>query len=128
MVVVGSHGLNVLERLALGSTVRTVLRHSKCSVEIVRAPRKETATDDHRKRILVATDGSEFAKAAVKAVASEAWPRDTDIKIISVPEFALWLGDIAELFHKPTGLNPLWTPQMQPSRKQRKFCREQASR
>ncbi len=61
LVLVGSHGLNVLERLALGSAVRTVLRHTKCSVEIVRAPKKETTTDDRRKRILVATDGSEFA-------------------------------------------------------------------
>ena len=91
LVLVGSHGLNVLERLALGSAVRTVLRHTKCSVEIVRATKKETTTDDRRKRILVATDGSEFAEAAVKAVAGEAWPKGAEIKIISVPEFALWL-------------------------------------
>ena len=93
LVLVGSHGLNVLERLALGSTVRAVLRHTKCSVEVVRAPKKEATTDDHTKRILVATDGSQFAKAAVKAIAREAWPRDTEIKIISIPEFALWLGE-----------------------------------
>jgi nucleotide-binding universal stress UspA family protein len=93
LVLVGSLGLNVLERLALGSTVRAVLRRSKCSVEIVRAPKNETSTEDHRKRILLATDGSEFAKSAVKAVASETWARDTEIKIISVPEFALWLGE-----------------------------------
>ncbi len=91
LVLVGSHGLNVLERLALGSTVRAVLRHTKCSVEVVRAPQKETAAGILK--ILVATDGSEFSKAAVKAVASEPWPKDTQIKVISVPEFALWLGE-----------------------------------
>lgn len=93
LVLVGSHGLNVLERFALGSTVRAVLRHTKCSVEVVRAPKKEAAAGDQEKRILVATDGSEFSTAAVKTVASEPWPKDTEIKIVSVPEFALWLGE-----------------------------------
>lgn len=91
LVLVGSHGLNLLERLALGSTVRSVLRHAKCSVEVVRAPKKEAAPA--ARRILVATDGSEFSTAAVKTVASEPWLKDTEIKVISVPEFALWLGE-----------------------------------
>jgi nucleotide-binding universal stress UspA family protein len=93
LVLVGSHGLNALERLALGSTVRAVLRHTKCSVEVVRAPKTEAVAADHKRRILVATDGSEFSTAAVKAVAKQPWPRDTEIKIISVPEFTLWLGE-----------------------------------
>jgi nucleotide-binding universal stress UspA family protein len=96
LVLVGSHGLNALERLALGSTVRAVLRHTKCSVEVVRAPQKEAAG---HKRILVATDGSEFSETAVKAVASEPWPKDTEIKVISVPEFALWLGQYPYFQH-----------------------------
>ncbi|HEY6944663.1 MAG TPA: universal stress protein [Candidatus Acidoferrum sp.] len=91
LVLVGSHGLNALERLALGSTVRAVLRHAKCSVEVVRAPKKEAAPGG--RRILIATDGSEFSNAAVKAVASEPWPKNTEIKVISIPEFALWLGE-----------------------------------
>jgi nucleotide-binding universal stress UspA family protein len=93
LLLVGSHGLNILERLALGSTVRAVLRHTKCSVEVVRAPRKEAAAGSHKERILVATDGSEFSTAAVKAVANQPWPKDTEIRIISVPEFTLWLGE-----------------------------------
>ncbi len=91
LVLVGSHGLNLLERLALGSTVRSVLRHTKCSVEVVRAPQKEAQAD--ARKILVATDGSEFSTAAVKAVAGDPWPKDTEIKVISVPEFAFWLGE-----------------------------------
>jgi len=46
LVLVGSHGLNALERMALGSTVRAVLRHAKCSVQVVRAPKKEAAAGE----------------------------------------------------------------------------------
>ena len=91
LVLVGSHGLNALERLTLGSTVRSVLRHTKCSVEVVRAPKKEPQPG--ARKILLATDGSEFSNAAVKAIAAEPWPKGTQIKVISVPEFALWLGE-----------------------------------
>src|SRR5438874_13604949 len=45
LVLVGSHGLNALERMALGSTVRAVLRHAKCSVQVVRAPKKERSEE-----------------------------------------------------------------------------------
>lgn len=91
LLLVGSHGLNALERLALGSTVRSVLRHTKCSVEVVRAPKKEPPAG--ARKILLATDGSEFSNTAVKAIADEPWPKGTQIKVISVPEFALWLGE-----------------------------------
>lgn len=93
LVLVGSHGLNILERLTFGSTVRAVLRHTKCSVEVVRASKTEAAGEKRNARILVATDGSEFSTAAIKAVADGAWPRQTEVKIISVPEFTLWLGE-----------------------------------
>lgn len=91
LLLVGSHGLNALERLALGSTVRSVLRHTKCSVEVVRAPKKEPQAGT--RKILLATDGSEFSNAAVKAIAGEPWPKGTQIRVISVPEFAVWLGE-----------------------------------
>jgi len=93
LVLVGSQGLSALARLTLGSTVRAVLRHTKCSVEVVRAAQKENAVSKQKKRILVATDGSEFSMAAVKAVAEQPWPRGTEVKVISVPEFAVWLGE-----------------------------------
>jgi nucleotide-binding universal stress UspA family protein len=93
LVLVGSQGLSALARLTLGSTVRAVLRHTKCSVEVVRTAQKETTASKQKKRILVATDGSEFSMAAVKAVAERPWPRGTEVKVISVPEFALWLGE-----------------------------------
>jgi nucleotide-binding universal stress UspA family protein len=93
LLLVGSHGLNTLARLAFGSTVRAVLRHTPCSVEIVRAPAKELVPGKLGKRILLATDGSEFSTAAVKSVAERPWPSDTEVKVISVPELTLWLGE-----------------------------------
>ena len=93
LVLVGSQGLNALARLALGSTVRSVLRHTKCSVEVVRASGRDTGSGERKKRILVATDGSEFSEAALKSIAERPWPAGTEVKVISVPEFALWLGD-----------------------------------
>jgi len=93
LVMLGSHGLKALARLAFGSTGRAVLRHTMCSVEIVRPSGGEYVPGKQGKRILVATDGSEFSRAAVKSVAERPWPHSTEVKVISVPEFALWLGE-----------------------------------
>lgn len=95
LVLVGSHGLSSLARLAMGSTVRAVLRHTNCSVEVVRQPSvtKKAVANEQKIKILAATDGSEFSTAALEAVAQRPWPKGTEVKVISVPEFALWLGE-----------------------------------
>lgn len=43
LIVVGSHGYRGLTRLWLGSVSQTVASHAKCSVEIVRSPKKDRA-------------------------------------------------------------------------------------
>jgi nucleotide-binding universal stress UspA family protein len=43
LIIVGSHGLGVIERLLLGSVSQTVALHAKCSVEIVRHPKRQTS-------------------------------------------------------------------------------------
>ena len=76
LIVVGTHGGGALQRTLLGSTARAVLRHAHCSVEIVRSaekPKKEAGA--RATRVLVATDGSEFSVAAIRAVAARAWPK-----------------------------------------------------
>jgi len=56
LAVVGSHDVSDLARFLLGSVARTVLRFAPCSVEIVRGePGPGT------RRVLLATDGSEFS-------------------------------------------------------------------
>jgi nucleotide-binding universal stress UspA family protein len=88
LVMMGSNELRDWERLFLGSTARSVLRHAPCSVEIVR-PAKEGANGELRAgmKILIATDGSEFATAALRSVAERPWPAGSAVKVVSVPEF-----------------------------------------
>jgi nucleotide-binding universal stress UspA family protein len=43
LIIVGSHGYGVIERLLLGSVSQTVALHAKCSVEIVRRPKRQTS-------------------------------------------------------------------------------------
>jgi len=87
LVLVGTHGGGALQRTLLGSTARAVLRHAHCSVEIVRSPGKsEKQTGARATRILVATDGSEFSAAAIRAVAARAWPKGSATKVMSIPE------------------------------------------
>lgn len=87
LVLVGTHGGGALQRTLLGSTARAVLRHAHCSVEIVRStekPKKEAGA--RATRILVATDGSEFSVAAIRAVAARAWPKGSVAKVMSISE------------------------------------------
>lgn len=41
LIVLGSHGYSVWERLLLGSVSQAVVSHAKCSVEVVRNPRAD---------------------------------------------------------------------------------------
>ena len=55
--------------------------HAKCSVEIVRSPKKEGVM-----RILLAIDGSEHSEAAVAEIARQHFPADSQVRVISVIE------------------------------------------
>lgn len=88
LVMMGSNELRDWERLAFGSTARSVLRHAPCSVEIVRPARGGTDAELKKgMRILIATDGSEFSMAALRSVAERPWPAGSEVRVISVPEF-----------------------------------------
>ena len=90
LIMVGSHERSSLARLCLGGTAQCVMRHAPCSVEIVRSRRRSSGSaGDHRLKILVATDGSEFSAAALRSVAKRPWPDGSELKVISVPEFIL---------------------------------------
>ena len=88
LVMVGTNELRDWERLVLGSTARSVIRHAPCSVEIVRPAREGTNTEAKPgMKILVATDGSEYSMAALRSVAERPWPAGSEARVISVPEF-----------------------------------------
>ena len=86
-VLVGSSGEGALMRVLLGSTARSVLRHAPCSVEIVRPSAKRAKSGrQHRVKVLIATDGSEFSLAALRSVARRPWPTGSMFKVIAIPE------------------------------------------
>jgi len=91
LIVMGSHGRGAFGRLLVGSTVQAVLRHAPCSVEIVRQHAKN-GREGQGMRVLMATDGSDCAAAALQSVAQRPWPAETEIRVMSCPELPLITG------------------------------------
>ncbi|MBC8001173.1 MAG: universal stress protein, partial [Opitutaceae bacterium] len=79
LVVVGSHGRSILERLFLGSVAERVVAEAKCTVRICR-PRQPS----HLPRLLVAVDGSAGSEVAVREVAARHWPAGTVARVMAV--------------------------------------------
>jgi nucleotide-binding universal stress UspA family protein len=80
-VVVGAHSANGVLQFLLGGVARAVARMAPCSVEIVRR-----TPDNEPFKILLATDGSECSKAAVRSVAGRPWPKGSEFRLLSVVE------------------------------------------
>lgn len=79
LVVVGSHGRSILERLFLGSVAERVVAEAKCTVRICR-PRQSS----NLPRLLVAVDGSAGSEAAVREVVARQWPVGTVARVVAV--------------------------------------------
>jgi nucleotide-binding universal stress UspA family protein len=105
LIMVGSHGKSAFARLLLGSTAQAVLRHAKCSVEIVRCLDGELTTGDKGMRILIPTDGSEDAQKAVNAVVGLRWAKETIVRVISCPELPMLVGELP--YYEPEQLREL---------------------
>jgi len=91
LILMGSHGRGAVGRLLVGSTVQAVMRHAECSVEIVRSsPDRDLA---HGMRVLVPTDGSDHTEAALRLVANQPWPKQSEFKLISIPEYPALVGE-----------------------------------
>jgi len=95
-VFVGSQGVSALTHFLLGNVASAVVSHAPCSVEIVRT--KEGKLPGVRK-ILLATDGSEFSERAARSIADRPWPQGTEIEAMSVVE--LVLGSAQALLEPP---------------------------
>lgn len=93
LVLLGSHGRGAVGRLLLGSTAQAVLRHAKCSVEIVRSAKTEKGAARAGMRVLIPTDGSEYAEAALEKVGERPWPAGSEFKIIASPEYPVLVGE-----------------------------------
>ncbi len=106
LVLLGSHGRGAVGRLLLGSTAQAVLRHAKCSVEIVRSARKGKRADGGEgMHVLIPTDGSEHAEAALRSVGERPWPTGSEFKVIACPEYPVLVGEYP--FYAPEQLAEL---------------------
>ena len=92
LILMGSHGRGAVGRLLMGSTAQTVMRHADCSVEVVRSFSKRGGLENGM-RVLVPTDGSEHAEAALRFVASQPWPKGSEFQVISSPEYPVLVGE-----------------------------------
>jgi len=95
-VFVGSQGVSALTHFLLGNVASAVVRHSPCSVEIVRANKNKSAGVH---KILLATDGSEFAERAARSIAERPWSAGTEVGVLSVVE--LVMGSAQALLEPP---------------------------
>jgi nucleotide-binding universal stress UspA family protein len=82
-IFVGSQAVSAVTRFLLGNVSSAVVRHATCSVEIVRAGKSGI------RKILLATDGSEFSERAARSIAERPWPAGTEIVALSVVELTL---------------------------------------
>ena len=77
LAVVGRHGLGAVGRTVLGSVSHDVVRHARCPVAVVpRAAAADVA------RVVVGTDGSDNAAAAMRWAAAEAVRRRVPLLLV----------------------------------------------
>jgi nucleotide-binding universal stress UspA family protein len=75
LIVIGSHGLDALDRFLLGSVSTHVTVHAPCSVLVVRQPVRPI------RRLLLATDGSKSSEQALRFLVREIKPERAGMTI-----------------------------------------------
>ncbi len=83
LIVVGAQGLNLVERIVLGSISQKVLTEAHCSVRIARG---RIEVEPASPRIVLAFDGSKGAEAATNAIVARDWPEGTEVRMVSVTD------------------------------------------
>lgn len=81
LIVVGTHGRSGVARVLLGSVSLRVLREAKCSVRVARPRIHEGPV-----RLLIGDDGSAEAEAVIDEICRRSWPKDTQVRVLSVHE------------------------------------------
>jgi nucleotide-binding universal stress UspA family protein len=98
LVLVGSHGRSMLQKLFLGSVAQKVAAEAHCSVRVAR-PRPDAPR--HQFRVLIAVDGSADSEAAIRAVLNRHWRFNAEFKLVTVIDHRLqsavaWPGAYAD--------------------------------
>lgn len=105
LVVVGPHGRSALGRLVMGSVSRELITYAPCSVRVGRCGEMLTAPiplADDSPRLMLAVDGSPDSALAVEAVRVRAWPRGTDVRVVTSVDLKL----LTSLVASGIGLEP----------------------
>jgi nucleotide-binding universal stress UspA family protein len=82
LLVVGSHGRSGLGRLLLGSVSLNLVHHSTCPVRVART--RGAPDPGAPLRLVIGTDGSKEAEAAILCVAARSWPEKTEAQVVAV--------------------------------------------
>jgi len=96
LIVMGSHGMSMLDRVLIGSVSQRVLMHAGCSVRIARG---RTAIHEGTPRVVIGFDGSPDAEAALLAVAARQWIHGVDIRIVTAVDDRMITALAARLFN-----------------------------
>jgi nucleotide-binding universal stress UspA family protein len=87
LILVRAHVRKDVTHRMLGSVARAVVTASPCTVQIVRDVGEDRAHTLHsRRRVLLATDGSETASIAAEQLARRPWPDGSEFRIVTVEE------------------------------------------
>ena len=81
LIVVGTHGRSALGRVLLGSVSLKLIREAPCSVRVARSNMHVGSP-----RLLIGTDGSPEADAAIEEVSRRSWPKGAEAQIVAVHE------------------------------------------
>jgi nucleotide-binding universal stress UspA family protein len=81
LIVAGSHGRSALGRFIMGSVSQKIVTEAHCSVRVARGRGIDAGAPA---RILLGFDGSLDARAAVRTIASRAWPEKSAIRVLAV--------------------------------------------
>ena len=80
LIVIGSHGLNAVERFVFGSISQQVVTSAHCSVRVARGnPHRE----DEPIRLLLGVDGSQDSNETVETVLARDWPPHTKVWLVT---------------------------------------------
>ena len=92
LIVMGSHGLQGADRIALGSVTEKVLRKASCSVLVIRSPEHDFISPGsghdpiQLHKLLLCTDFSEYSKAALEHAVSIAAEYHAELSVLHVLE------------------------------------------
>lgn len=90
LIVMGTHGRRGLDRVVMGSVTESVLRKARCPVLAVRKPSHDFVSPDspqepvHLKKLLLGTDFSECAGAALRYALSLAQEYNAELTLLHV--------------------------------------------